>query len=451
MGTATLTFYGGVSEIGGNKVLVRDGKAKVFLDFGQSFTMGEDYFTGGLTPRPLYGLKDYFEFDLMPKIRGLYSKRQLMYTGLRYSRPKIDAVFLSHAHFDHVAHISFLDEGIPVFCGSCTKFFIESMEETSPAFLGEHPYRTFRTGDSLEIDSLGIEPVHVDHSIPGAYGFIVHTSEGEVVYTGDIRAHGPKKEMTEEFIAKACDCEPVAMITEGTRMVEEERRENYSESEVKGNSNRIVSGTRKMVFVTHYGRDTDRFRTMYEVAKENDRKIAIFPRMAHLLTKLVKDEHLDLPDPLRDEDVLVYYKRKKSGTFSEEDYYVWERPFMNKMVTAEYVRENQGNVVMDLDFYQFGELIDIKPNRESHFIHSMSEPFSEEDIEDQVMHNWLNHFGIKFHQFHASGHLSRNELTEMIGRINPRKLFPIHTENPALFKKTKKDTVIIRKGKPYRL
>jgi len=446
-----LTFYGGVNEIGGNKVLVRDGRAKVFLDFGQSFTMGEDYFTGGLAPRPLYGLKDYFEFDLMPRIRGLYSERQLMYTGLRYSRPKIDAVFLSHAHFDHVAHISFLDEGIPVFCGSCTKFFIESMEETSPVFFGEHPYKTFRTGDRLEIDSLGIEPVHVDHSIPGAYGFIVHMSEGEVVYTGDIRAHGPKKEMTEEFIAKACDCKPVAMITEGTRMVEEERRENYSESEVKENSNRIVSGTERMVFVTHYGRDTDRFRTMYEVAKENDRKIVIFPRMAHLLTKLVEDERLDLPDPLRDEDVLVYYKRKKSGTFSEEDYYVWERPFMRKMVTAEYVRENQGNLVMDLDFYQFGELIDIKPSREGHFIHSMSEPFSEEDIEDQVMHNWLNHFGIKFHQFHASGHLNRKELAEMIERINPKKLLPIHTENPALFRKTKKDTVIIRKGKPYRL
>lgn len=448
-----LIFYGGVNEIGGNKILLENKKVKIFLDFGQSFTMGTDYFTSWLTPRGIYGLKDYFEFDLLPKIEGLYGERQLRYTirDLRYSKPNIDAVFLTHAHFDHIAHICFVDEKIPVFCGSGTKLFIESIEKTSPSSFGEHAYETFRTGDKVEVGSFEIEPIHVDHSIPSAYSFIIHTPDGEVVYTGDIRAHGPKKEMTEEFIEKACGCEPTAMITEGTRMVEEEHRMNYSESEVKEKSNKIVSNTDKIVFVTHYGRDTDRFRTMYEVAKENDRKIVIFPRMAYLLSKLVKDERLDLPNPLEDDNILVYYKRKKSGRFVEEDYYVWERAFMEKMVTGEYVHENQSNLVMDLDFYQFGELIDIKPDEGSHFIHSMSEPFSEEDIEDRVMHNWLNHFNIKFHQLHASGHLNRRELTEMIERINPRRLFPIHTENPSLFKKINKNTELIKKGKRYKL
>ena len=451
MKTATLTFYGGVNEIGGNKILLKDGKAKVFLDFGQSFTMGVNYFTGLFGPRPLYGLRDYFEFDLMPKIKGLYSKEQLMYTDLRYSKSSFDAVFLSHAHFDHVAHIYFIDEKIPVICGSGTKFFLESMEETTSTSLGEHPYKTFRTGDIIKIDPLEIEPIHVDHSVPGAYGFIIHTSKGELVYTGDLRAHGPKKEMTEEFIAKACESKPVAMITEGTRIVEKKPRANYSESEVKEKSNEIVSSTDRIVFVTHHGRDIDRFRTIYEVAKQNGRKIVIFPRMAYLLNKLVEDEHLDFPDPLRDNNILVYYKRKKSGTFSEEDYYIWERLFMNKMATADYIHENQSELIMDIDFYQFGELIDIKPDEGSHFIHSMSEPFSEEDIEDQVMHNWLDHFKIKFHQLHASGHMNRKELIEMVKQINPKKLFPVHTENPAFFKRTKKKTVIIERGKTYRL
>jgi len=45
-GMVSLTFYGGVDEIGGNKVLLGDGDARVFLDFGQSFTMGCEFFTG---------------------------------------------------------------------------------------------------------------------------------------------------------------------------------------------------------------------------------------------------------------------------------------------------------------------------------------------------------------------------------------------------------------------
>ena len=451
METTTLTFYGGVNEIGGNKILLRDGKAKVFFDFGQSFTMGIDFFTSMLGPRWLCGLKDYFEFGLMPKIKGLYSKKQLMYTDISYSKPNFDAVFLSHAHFDHTAHICFIDEKIPVFCGSGTKLFLESMVETTFSSLGEHPYQTFRTGSVMEIGLLKVEPIHVDHSIPGAYGFIIHTSKGEIVYTGDLRAHGSKKEMTEEFIAKACECKPIAMISEGTRIVEKRPRSNFSEFEVKEKSNEIVSGSNKIVFVTHHGRDIDRFRTIYEVAKHNGRKIVIFPRLAYLLKKLVEDEHLDFPDPLKDKNILVYFRRKKTGTFIEEDYYLWERTFMQRMVTADEVHENQSGLVMDLDFYQFGELIDIKPDKGSHFIHSMSEPFSEEDIEDQVMHNWLNHFKIKFHQLHASGHMKRQELMEMIERVNPKKVFPVHTENPAFFKKTKKKTVVIEKGKTYTL
>lgn len=32
-----LRFYGGVGEIGGNKILLEDGDTRVFLDFGKSF------------------------------------------------------------------------------------------------------------------------------------------------------------------------------------------------------------------------------------------------------------------------------------------------------------------------------------------------------------------------------------------------------------------------------
>jgi len=452
MTRTSLTFYGGVNEIGGNKILLEDGKTKVLFDFGQSFTMGVNYFTGWLVPRALYGLKDYFEFNLLPKIEGVYGQEQLRYTDLRYTEPRIDAIFLSHAHFDHIAHIPFLDAKIPVYCGRGTKLFIETLEETNQLSLGKHPYVTFRTGDPpVEVGSIKIEPIHVDHSIPAAYGFVIQSSRGEIVYTGDIRAHGPKKEMTEEFVRKASKSEPVALVTEGTRIVEDEQRVSYSEYEVKNKADQIVSKTDKIIFVTHYGRDTDRFRTFYQVAKKNDRKMIVFPRLAYLLNKLVIDEHLDLPDPLEDDNILVYYRRKKTGTFSEEDYYAWERRFMNKMVTSEYVHQNQSTLMMDLDFYQFGELIDIRPEEGSHFVHSMSEPFSEEDIEDRVMRNWLNHFKIKFHQLHASGHLDREELGEMIERIEPKRLFPIHTENARLFLSVTKNTQLIKKGKRYEL
>jgi len=448
----SLTFYGGVDEIGGNKVLLEDGGVRVFLDFGQSFTLGCDFFTSWLCPRAVNGLGDYFEFGLLPKLKGLYAEEQLEYTDVPYVKPKFDAVFLSHAHFDHANHIEFLDPEIPVYLGVGTKLFLEAMEKTSGfCDYREHRYETFRTGDKIKVDDLVVEPVHVDHSIPAAYGFLIHTSKGTVVYTGDLRAHGPRKDMTEDFKDKACESEPVAIICEGTRMVAKEKRKNYSERQVERLSDKVVSSTDKIVFVTRYSRDMDRFRSFLNVAKDNDRKIVVSPKTAHLLSRLMEDKRLDLPDPLKDERILVYYKRKKSGEFEEKDYYIWERDFMEKMAMYEFVRKNQSKLVMDLDFYQFAELIDIKPSPGSQFIHSMSEPFSEEDIEDQVMHNWLDHFKMNFHQLHASGHLNREELTGLINYINPKRIFPVHTENQQLFKKISGNVQTIKYGKEYRL
>ena len=177
----------------------------------------------------------------------------------------------------------------------------------------------------------------------------------------------------------------------------------------------------------------------------------VSPKTAYLLEKLICDEHLDLPDPLKDSHILVYFKRKKSGTYDDADYYGWERKFMDKMVTYEFVHENQSRLIMDLDFYQLAELIDIKPERGSHFIHSMSEPFSEEDVEDEVLHNWLDHFGILFHQLHASGHMNREQIGDLVTEIDAKKIFPVHTENAHLFKRINGNVQMIKREKEYKI
>src|SRR5208283_1975488 len=98
-------------------------------------------------------------------------------------------------------------------------------------------------GHKIKIDNLTIEPIAVDHSIPAAYGFIIHTSEGTIIYTGDLRRHGPRKDLTENFIEKAKEAEPTALIIEGTRMTLKETRQNYSEPQVKQLSDKIVKAT----------------------------------------------------------------------------------------------------------------------------------------------------------------------------------------------------------------
>jgi len=449
-----LRFLGGVGEVGGNKILLEDGDTRVWLDFGKSFTCGDDYYTGYLAPRGITGLKDYFEFDLLPKVEGLYAEEMLGETELKYGEPKFDGIIISHAHGDHVGHLGFVDPKIPVYTGAGTKLFMEASEETSQNRLGEHAYHTFRTGARISIDSIDVCPIHVDHSIPGAYGFVIYTSEGAIIYTGDMRTHGPKADMTEEFIEAAAKAKPRAMITEGTRVTPDDHRQNLSEQQVAAGIAKVCGDPhhkKRLITYTHGPRDMDRLRNFYAAATGYDRKIVIAPKTAHLLTKLIHDEHLDLPDPIKDDGIAVYYRRKKSGSYDESDYFRWERPFLDKMITPTELKREPGAYMVNIDFTGLTELIDLRPERGTPFIYSMSEHFSEDEAEGTVLKNWISHFGLEHVQLHASGHISRGELAEAIERIRPKKVFPVHTEHPEMFKRMHDNAVPPVKGKSYAL
>ncbi|MFA5771721.1 MAG: MBL fold metallo-hydrolase [Thermoplasmata archaeon] len=423
-----LTFYGGVNEIGGNKVLLEDRGVRLFLDFGQSFIFGERFFVEWLTARERFGLRDYFALNLVPKIKGLYSKEVLQSTDFEYSEPEFHGVFLSHIHFDHLGHIRFLDEGIPLYLGATTKRMLDSWEMTGRQGFGEHDYRTFRTGDKIKIDSIEIEPIHVDHSAPAAYGFIIHTSDKTLAYTGDLRLHGTHAKLSRDFVEKVKNEKPDIMICEGTRVAPADKRENLSEQGVFDRSDRIIANTKKLVTTCFYGRDIDRMKTFHKLAEKSGRKFVVSTKTAHLLKCLVDDPRIEVPDPTNDENMLIYARK-----MDRRD--KWEKEFLDldASVDAEYVRSHQSELILHMNFTHFAELIDIKPERGSIFIHSMSEPFEEDDIEDEVKHNWLEYFGLDYHQAHASGHCAKDEIFNVVKEINPKKIFPVHTEHPELF------------------
>ncbi len=437
----SLTFYGGVNEIGGNKVLLRSGDVKVFLDFGMSFALRKQFYSDPfLSPRRR---EDLLEFGILPDLRGIYRPEGA-------EPPQVDAVFLSHAHMDHAAYISFLRKDIPVYCGETTETILKALGDTKVGLeydISDIRFKTFRTGDKIRIGDLKVEPIHVDHSIPGAYGFILHTPSGAVVYTGDLRLHGTKPEMTEEFVQKAAEAEPVAVIPEGTNMV---NAEISSEPEVGEKISRIIGQVSGLVLADFAWADVDRLRSFYQAAKLNKRRLAVTLKQAYLLNKLSTDPHLKIPS-LKDENMLVFQRTKKR-------YYSWEREILESSNVVNYsqVAEMQGRVVLAISFYGLGELIGIKPAPESCYILSASEPFNEEmEIDFNRLMNWLDHYGLPQYHVHISGHIMPLQLKEALKTMKPKKIFPIHGEHPELFGKFMKnlpsEIILPEKGKEYTL
>jgi ribonuclease J len=457
----SITCFGGLNEIGGNKICIEDRKTKIFLDFGESFSHLDDYFVDWLMPRTRFGLRDHFALGLMPKLKGLYNKWSVERTDLEYSEPEYHGVFISHAHFDHIAHLRYLDQSIPVHLGETARTIIASVNETSTSWyllekaatardgnvIPANTIRSFRTGEKVKVDDIEVVPVHVDHSAPGSYGFIVHTSEGAIVYTGDIRRHGNKPELTKDFIEKAKESDPRLLLIEGTRVAPSEKRKDYSEQQVYSKSLEVVRGNGNLTLAMRYPKDLDRFRTFYELAKASGKTLVVSLKTAHLLRSLKDDKALALPDPFDDESIRVYKREMKI-------YKPWELPLLERCVDCNWVKGHQKEIIWELDFYQLTELIDVRPEPGGSCIHSMSEPFEEDpmsQLQDDVLQNWLGRFSLRHHQLHASGHASMSEIFDMVDEIKPTEVVPIHTRFPELFGKTGKKVRFAKRGEAFEL
>ncbi len=441
----TLTFYGGVNEIGGNKILVQDRDTSVFLDFGMSFTAKKQYYSPPfLSPKNERSLQ---ELGILPRISGVYKFDQ--------SPPEVDAVLLSHGHLDHSAYLSFIKREIPVYCGETTQTILKTLGKIRRSDLefnvADINFNSFRTGQKITIGNLEIEPCHVDHSVPGAYGFLIHTSSGTVVYTGDFRNHGAKPQMTHEFAEKAAEAEPVAIITEATNMT---GATVSNEVEVQSKLDQITSQVNGIMLADFGYSDVDRLNTFYSIAKKNNRCLAVSLKQAYLLEALRSDKHLTVPS-LHDEGIMVFRKSKKR-------YDKWEEQLIEryeaegKIFDVFEVSKQQCKVVLAVSFYDFEELISIQPSAGSCYVLSASEPFNEEmEIDYERLINWLSHYGLPQYHVHVSGHMMPLQLKAALKKIAAKRVFPVHTENAQLFGRfvgnSCGEVSLVEKGVAYQL
>lgn len=467
-----LSFYGGVEEIGGNKILLEDDDTRIFLDFGMSFHKRGRFFEEFMKPRTANGIGDFLVMGLIPDIKGVYREDLLTHFGRKAEEPEIDGVFLSHAHADHANYVSFLHKDIPIYCGETCKHILDAVDEQSqrkieceicnfkkrPLFRSdyrkppiERAFHTFSTGDRIPLGSFEVEPIHVDHSVPGAYGFIVWTDEGSIVYTGDLRMHGYKSEMTMDFIELAKAAEPVAMITEGTRI--DVGKTGESEQKVYSDSKREVLRNKGLTIVDFNFKDVDRFRTFYQISRDTGKKMVISFKHACFLDQYHSVKSLDVPD-CKGENIYLFKPKRMTGTYSDVDYtdkYIKKRLDYPNIVVAKDIQSEPDKYMIVLNFWYFNVLADLRPEN-SLYIHSLSEPFNEEmEISYERMHNWLDYFKIRYVQAHCSGHINGFDLRELIDRIRPKTLFPIHTEYPSMFQGLVPKTELVQEGKTYEL
>ena len=481
-----LTFYGAVNEIGGNKILLEDNGTKVFLDFGMSFGGSNNYFSEFMQPRKCNGLGDFIEFGLIPNLSGLYRTDFIKQMGRKQEDLEFQGLLLSHAHADHASYINHLREDLPIYCSSESYHTLKAINDTTstgfsdltevtrcfetyknksgdisrknartyPDIVTARKYQVFKFGETIKIDNLEIKPFNVDHSLAGATGYIIHTSSGTIVYTGDFRFHGRREKKTTTFLEACAGAKPDLLIIEGTRINDDNSR---TEAHVEHDISDISDKAKGLSVCSWSIRDTDRMLSFLNAAKKLGKKLVISLKQAYLLQELSNCPD-SLAPSLNDDDIRLYAPRKSWGFIGtdscekmlNEDYDSWERPFLHQAICYKDVKENQNRYMFFCSNFDLKELVDIRPSSGSVYIKSVCEPFDAEmEMEWERISNWLSHFQLQVSQTHVSGHASAPQLRNFVESVNPKLIIPIHTENGGLYQQWGKTHLLKAVGEQY--
>ena len=268
----SITCYDGVGCIGGNKILLQDGDNKVWLDFGLNFGRMGKYYEEYLKPRSCLGIYEPIQMGLLPPISDLYRSDLVCsladpWQGIEGNEiGDVSGIFLSHAHLDHVGSLHFVREDIPIYSSAMTLAMTKSVQDTGSGMPDQYCYtHGFEATESGELksahhsknpsrsrpfvfvdeqpsdglmefwgmtpgslskqgrqhDSVAIRTASdcggmkvmrfpVDHSVYGASAWAIETSEGWVVYTGDLRCHGRQSDLTWKFAEEVGKLKPRA-------------------------------------------------------------------------------------------------------------------------------------------------------------------------------------------------------------------------------------------------
>ncbi len=475
--TMKINILDGHNTIGGNKILLT-GKynESILLDFGKNFESYGSYFEEFLTPRQGAGIYDLWKLGLVPHYRGLYRDALLTYLEDEVNEiPGLNlrALFLTHAHLDHAGYIPFLKEDVPIVSTPATFKLLKSIQDTGGGGLfneycnasarevvstktgetklkkgkGTSYDRNFCFSPTGDISSFKYRMFPVDHSILGAASFYFEVDGVKIAYTGDLRFHGERGNLSKEFFNFLKENGTDILLCEGTRVPTIEEMEKalsevqLTEMDVKNASLEVVKQFKGKVVVADFGaRNIERLKIFLDIASETERKLAITLKDAYLL-HLLQDEFDYIKSPNL---VIIESKREQNRE--------WVKLMLNtyghKMTTLKNISKDPGSYILCYSFWDMPNLLDLEIKERGAYIYSTSEAYSEEQmIDTRRLFNWLNYlnlgpFGISMQgdnieftrEYHASGHTSFRDLVHEIEFAKPDMVVPLHSEHIGTFK-----------------
>lgn len=369
------------------------------------------------------------KISIPPKVKGLY----------REDTKSIDAVMISHGHGDHAGFIQAVNHEIPIFIGEKALRILNVTSQFIGGKTVANPVEYFISGQGFRIGDFLITPYLVDHSGFDAYAFVIKSDNKCIVYTGDFRDHGRKKKATEYFIDKIPNGID-ALLIEGT-MMSRIGETVEKEEDIEKKACDFIKTKVAPVFVLQSSTNIDRLVGMYKAAIDSKRIFVMDIFTAHIVSKLEGS----IPKPGQFKNIRVFYPyHLTKRMFKEPEGEALMKKY-NKYCISRRELGGRKDYCMIIRDSMLSDLQHIENLKDAGVIYSMWSGYKKQETAKRML-KYLQINDMEIIDLHTSGHASTDSLEKIINKLKPKKLIPIHTENPNLFAEKYKNVHITNDG-----
>lgn len=334
---------------------------------------------------------------------------------LEARKDRIDGVFITHAHEDHVGAVghTYASLGAPIY----TRVFTANIARRK---LEEHGV----AADAVTVmsawpDQVALGPFKVgflpiSHSIPESSGLVIDTPEGRVVHTGDFKldetplvGEGWDPVLWGEIAkpgvkALVCDSTNVFSLASGR-----------SESTLGDNITQLVASADQLVVATTFASNVARVKTLAEAARRAGRSVCLMGRAMNKMVEAALETGVlsDFPPVISPEEALDVPRGNLmflvTGSQGER------RAASAQLANGKY----RGHKLKEGDLFLFS---------------SKTIPGNERGVIKII--NQLSEIGVDVVDdstgaYHVSGHANRPDLEAMHALMQPQILVPMHGEH----------------------
>ncbi|WP_417586842.1 ribonuclease J [Pararhodobacter oceanensis] len=389
----------------------------IYLPLGGAGEVGMNTYVYGYGPK---NRERYIVVDLgvtFPDMDGTPGVDLIMadITWLEKRRDRIDGIFITHAHEDHVGGLGHLWSRLraPVYCRDFTaRIAAKKMVEAGQPV--EQIHTIGAMPDTLELGPFKVQFVPVSHSLPEASGLLIETPAGRILHTGDFKldmAPGVGEPFDEEMFRQIGEAGVKALVCDSTNVFS--LHPGRSESTLPESITDLVRNAEGMVVATTFASNVARLRTLAKAARDAGRSVCLLGRAMQNMVRTATEAKLlhDFPP-----------------TVSVEEARDMPRGSLMLLVTGSQGERRAASAQLSRGSYlglslKEGDLF---------LFSSMTIPGNERGVLRIV--NALSEMGVDvvdntMGTYHVSGHANRPDLERMHELTRPAMLVPMHGEH----------------------